>query len=79
MLALGRWGSRSTAGDKHYPRDIDSSKRLLGAFTRGRVGSGRATSGFKPGGTFDHVGTSVLGLVFVGLALRMVFQEVRAR
>lgn len=34
---------------------------------------------FRPGGRFDHVGTGVLGLVFVGLALRMVCQEGRAR
>lgn len=30
-------------------------------------------------GRFDDVATSVLGLVFVGLALRMVFQEARVR
>jgi len=34
---------------------------------------------FRPGGRFDHVGTGLLGLVFVALALRMVFQEGRAR
>jgi hypothetical protein len=33
----------------------------------------------NPSGRFEHMATGVLGLVFVGLALRMVFQEVRAR
>jgi threonine/homoserine/homoserine lactone efflux protein len=33
---------------------------------------------FKPGGSFDHMATGVLGLVFVGLALRMVFHGARA-
>lgn len=33
----------------------------------------------SPRGTFDQVGSVLLGLVFVGLALRMVFQTERAR
>jgi threonine/homoserine/homoserine lactone efflux protein len=41
--------------------------------------AGSLRRAFKPGGTFDHVGTGVLGLVFVGLALRMLYQEVRVR
>jgi threonine/homoserine/homoserine lactone efflux protein len=41
--------------------------------------AGSLRRAFKPGSRFDHVGTGVLGLVFVGLALRMVFQEARAR
>ena len=41
--------------------------------------AGSLRRAFKPGGRFDYVGTAVLGLVFVGLALRMVFQEARAR
>ena len=41
--------------------------------------AGALRRAFKPGGRFDCVGTSVLGLVFVGLALRMAFQEARAR
>jgi threonine/homoserine/homoserine lactone efflux protein len=42
-------------------------------------GVGSVRRAFNPSGRFDHVASSVLGLVFVGLALRMVFQEVRAR
>jgi len=42
-------------------------------------GAGSVRRVFNPSGRFDHVASSVLGLVFVGLALRMVFQEVRAR
>jgi len=34
---------------------------------------------FKPGGKLDYIGNSILGLVLVGLALRMAFQEARAR
>jgi threonine/homoserine/homoserine lactone efflux protein len=41
--------------------------------------AGSVRRAFKPGGRFDHVGTGLLGLVFVGLALRMVFQGGRAR
>ena len=41
--------------------------------------AGSLRRAFTPGGRFDHVGTSVLGLVFVGLALRMLYQEVRVR
>ena len=41
--------------------------------------AGSLRRAFKPGGRFDCVGTSVLGLAFVGLALRMAFQEARAR
>ena len=41
--------------------------------------AGSLRRALKPGSRFDHVGTGVLGLVFVGLALRMVFQEARAR
>jgi len=41
--------------------------------------AGSLRQAFKPGGRFDCVSTSVLGLVFVGLALRMAFQEARAR
>ena len=42
-------------------------------------GAGSVRRAINPSGRFDHVASSVLGLVFVGLALRMVFQEVRAR
>jgi len=42
-------------------------------------GAGSVRRAFNPSGRFDHMATGVLGLVFVGLALRMVFQEVRAR
>jgi threonine/homoserine/homoserine lactone efflux protein len=42
-------------------------------------GAGSVRRAFNPSGRFDHVASRVLGLVFVGLALRMVFQEVRAR
>ena len=42
-------------------------------------GVGSVRRAFNPSGRFDHVASSVLGLVFVGLALRMAFQEVRAR
>ena len=41
--------------------------------------AGSVRRAFRPGGRFDHVGTGLLGLVFVGLALRMVFQGGRAR
>jgi threonine/homoserine/homoserine lactone efflux protein len=41
--------------------------------------AGSVRRAFKPSDRFEHVASSVLGLVFVGLALRMVFQEVRAR
>jgi len=41
--------------------------------------AGSVRRAFRPGGRFDHVGTGLLGLVFVGLALRMVFQAGRAR
>jgi threonine/homoserine/homoserine lactone efflux protein len=34
---------------------------------------------FAPGGRLDELGTGVLGVVFVGLALRMVWQGGRAR
>jgi threonine/homoserine/homoserine lactone efflux protein len=33
---------------------------------------------FNPGNRFDHMGTRLLGLMFVGLALRMAFHEARA-
>ena len=42
-------------------------------------GAGSVRRAFNPSGRFDHVATGVLGLVFVGLALRLVFQEIRAR
>ena len=42
-------------------------------------GVGSVRRAFNPSGRFDHVASTVLGLVFVGLALRMVFQEMRAR
>ena len=42
-------------------------------------GAGSVRRAFNPGDRFDRVASSVVGLVFVGLALRMVFQEVRAR
>lgn len=42
-------------------------------------GAGAVRRAFKPSDRFDRVASSALGLVFVGLALRMVFQEVRAR
>jgi threonine/homoserine/homoserine lactone efflux protein len=42
-------------------------------------GAGSVRRIFNPSSRFDHVASSVLGLVFVGLALRMAFQEVRAR
>ena len=42
-------------------------------------GAGSVRRAFKPSGRFDRVASGVLGLVFVGLALRMAFQEVRAR
>jgi threonine/homoserine/homoserine lactone efflux protein len=42
-------------------------------------GTGSVRRAFSLSGRFDHVASSVLGLVFVGLALRMVFHEVRAR
>src|SRR5262249_36786471 len=41
--------------------------------------AGSIRRAFKPGGRFDQMGTRALGVVFVGLALRMVFQEARAR
>jgi threonine/homoserine/homoserine lactone efflux protein len=41
--------------------------------------AGSVRRAFKPGGGFDHMGTRLLGLVFVGLALRMAFHEARAR
>ena len=42
-------------------------------------GAGSVRRVFNPSGRFDYVASSVLGLVFVGLAFRMMFQEVRAR
>ena len=39
--------------------------------------AGSLRRAFRPGGRFDHVGTGVLGLVFVGLALRMVYHRAR--
>lgn len=41
--------------------------------------AGSIRRALRPGGRFDQVGTGVLGLVFVGLALRMAFQGSRAR
>ena len=41
--------------------------------------AGSLRRAFKPDGRFDHTATRVLGLVFVGLALRMAFHEARAR
>lgn len=41
--------------------------------------AGSVRRAFRPGGRFDQVGTGVLGLVFVGLALRMVFHGGRGR
>jgi threonine/homoserine/homoserine lactone efflux protein len=42
-------------------------------------GAGSVRRAFNLSDSFDRVASSILGLVFVGLALRMVFQEVRAR
>ena len=42
-------------------------------------GAGSVRRAFNSHGRFDHLATGVLGLVFVGLALRMVFHEARAR
>ena len=42
-------------------------------------GAGSLRRAFNPSGRFEHMATGVLGLVFVGLALRMVFQEARTR
>ena len=42
-------------------------------------GAGSVRRAFNPSGRFERIATGVLGLVFVGLALRMVFQEARAR
>jgi threonine/homoserine/homoserine lactone efflux protein len=41
--------------------------------------AGSIRRAFKPSDRFDRLGTRVLGVVFVGLAFRMVFQEARAR
>ena len=41
--------------------------------------AGSVRRAFEPGDRFDHMGTRLLGLVFVGLALRMAFHEARAR
>ncbi len=41
--------------------------------------AGSLRRAFRPGGRLDHVGTGVLGLVCVGLALRMMFQGGRVR
>ena len=41
--------------------------------------AGSLRRAFKLGGRFDQVGAAVLGFIFVGLALRMAFQEARAR
>jgi len=42
-------------------------------------GAGSLRRAFNPSGRFEHIATGVLGLVFVGLALRMIFQEARTR
>jgi threonine/homoserine/homoserine lactone efflux protein len=42
-------------------------------------GAGSLRRALNPNGKFDHLATGGLGLVFVALALRMVFQEIRAR
>jgi len=42
-------------------------------------GAGYLHRAVNPSGRFEHMATGVLGLVFVGLALRLVFQEARAR
>ena len=42
-------------------------------------GAGSVRRAFRPSGRFERVATGVLGLVFVGLALRMAFQEARTR
>src|SRR5262245_8816233 len=42
-------------------------------------GAGSVGRAFNRGGKFDHLATGVLGLVFIGLALRMLYQEVRVR
>ncbi len=42
-------------------------------------GAGSVRRAFNPRGRFEHIATGVLGLVFIGLALRMVFQEARTR
>ena len=41
--------------------------------------AGSVRRALTPGGRFRHMGTGLLGLVFVGLAVRMVFQGGRAR
>jgi threonine/homoserine/homoserine lactone efflux protein len=41
--------------------------------------AGSVRRAFNPSGRFEPMATGVLGLVFVGLALRMVFQEARVR
>jgi len=42
-------------------------------------GAGYLHRAVNPSGRFEHMATGVLGLVIVGLALRLVFQEARAR
>ena len=42
-------------------------------------GAGSVRRAFNPSGRFEHIATGVLGLVFVGLALWMMFQEARTR
>jgi len=42
-------------------------------------GAGSVRRAFRPSDTFEHLAGGALGLVFVGLAVRIVFQEVRAR
>jgi len=42
-------------------------------------GAGSVRRAFNRGGKFDHLATGALGLVFIGLALRMLYQEVRVR
>lgn len=41
--------------------------------------AGSLRRAFKPSATFEHLAGGVLGLVFIALAVRVVFQEVRAR
>ena len=42
-------------------------------------GAGSVRWVFNLGGKIDHPATGVLGLVFIGLALRMLYQEARVR
>ena len=42
-------------------------------------GAGSVRRAFNPSGRFEHMATGLLGLVFVGLALRMAFLEARTR